>query len=135
VVFGDQDELEELNSIIHPGVALLRDDRVAEARARGDAVLMYVVPLLFERHLADEFDQIILVDASRELRMQRLVAQRGVSADDAANMIAAQMPAELKRARADFLIENTGSIAQLYEQVDHVWDQLTASGDRSSLAG
>src|SRR6185437_15227764 len=133
-VFADPAQLEELNAIVHPGVNKLRRKMVAEARKRGDAVLVYVVPLLFERRLAGEFDQIILVDAPQELRLKRLVDLRGVSPDDAANMISAQMPAELKRARANFVIENDGSLERLDEQVDDVWSRLTASGARSSLA-
>jgi dephospho-CoA kinase len=133
-VFADPAQLEELNAIVHPGVNKLRRKMVAEARKRGDAVLVYVVPLLFERRLAGEFDKIILVDAPPELRLERLVELRGVSPQDAANMISAQMPAELKRARANFVIENDGSLEQLDEQVDDVWSRLTASGARSSLA-
>lgn len=135
VVFGDEAQLEELNAIVHPDVNRLRRKRVAEARKRGDAVLIYVVPLLFERHLADEFDRIVLVDAPRPFRLERLVSLRGISDDDATNMIAVQMPAELKRARVDFVVENDGTLAHLYEQVDAVWERLTAQDARSSLAG
>jgi dephospho-CoA kinase len=92
------------------------------------------VPLLFERRLADEFDQIVLVDAPMEVRLDRLVRLRGVTEDDAANMIAAQMVAELKRARADFVIENDGSLEQLNEQVEAVWERLTAIAAAPSLA-
>jgi dephospho-CoA kinase len=133
-VFADPAQLEELNAIVHPGVNKLRRKMVAEARKRGDAVLIYVVPLLFERRLAGEFDQIILVDAPKELRLERLVKLRGISAEDAANMIQAQMPAELKGARADFVIENDGTLERLDEQVDDAWTRLTASAARSSLA-
>lgn len=133
-VFADPAQLEELNAIVHPGVTKLRRKMVAEARKRGDAVLIYVVPLLFERRLAGELDEIILVDAPQELRLERLVKLRGVSPEDAANMISAQMPAELKRARANFVIENDGSLEGLDEQVDDVWSRLTASSARSSLA-
>ncbi|MES2358877.1 MAG: dephospho-CoA kinase [Gemmatimonadota bacterium] len=133
-VFADPAQLEELNAIVHPGVNKLRRKMVAEARKRGDAVLIYVVPLLFERRLAGEFDQIILVDAPQVLRLKRLVELRGISPEDAANMISAQMPAELKRARANFVIENDGSLEQLDEQVMDVWSRLTASGARPSLA-
>ncbi len=135
IVFADHEQLEALNSIVHPGVVKLRRKRVAEARARGDRVLVYVVPLLFERHLADEFDRVVLVDAPKELRVERLTELRGISAEDAANMIAAQMPAELKRARADFVIENRGSMDELRRAVDSVWERLTAIPTRSSLAG
>ena len=133
-VFADPAQLEELNAIVHPGVNKLRRKMVTEARKRGDAVLIYVVPLLFERRLANEFDQIILVDAPKEMRLERLIEKRGISPDDAANMISAQMPAELKRARVDFVIENDGSLERLDEQVDDVWMRLTAIGAQPSLA-
>jgi dephospho-CoA kinase len=125
-VFADKEQLEELNAIVHPGVNKLRRKMVAEARKRGDPVLIYVVPLLFERRLAAEFDRIILIDAPRELRFERLVKLRGLSDEDATNMISAQMLAELKRAGADFVIENDGSLQHLQAQVDSVWEQLTS---------
>ena len=134
-VFADKRELDELNAIVHPVITKLRNEMVDDARARGDAVLVYAVPLLFERQLAAEFDTIILVDAPTDLRFERLVAKRGVSAEDAGNMISSQMPAELKRARADLVIENGGSLEELHDQVDSVWARLTAIGARSSLAG
>jgi dephospho-CoA kinase len=133
-VFADKAQLDELNAIVHPGINRLRRKIVAEARNRGDAVLIYVVPLLFERRLANEFDQIVLVDAPKELRLDRLVNRRGVAEDDASNMIAAQMLAELKRARADYVIENDGSLEELRDQVDAVWQRLTAIASPSSLA-
>ena len=133
-VFADRAQLEELNAILHPGINKLRRKMVAEARKRGDAVLVYVVPLLFERRLASEFDQIILVDAPKEMRLARLIEKRGISPEDAVNMISAQMPAELKRARADFVIENDGSLEQLDEQVDDEWMRLTAIDAQPSLA-
>lgn len=134
IVFADRDELEALNAIVHPGIARLRRARVAAERSRGAKVLVYVAPLLFERHLAREFDRIILVDAPRALRLERLVTQRGIPSDDALNMIASQMPAELKRARADYVIENDDTLDALRQQVDTVWRRLTAQDERSSLA-
>jgi dephospho-CoA kinase len=133
-VFADKAQLEELNAIVHPGVNKLRTQIVDQARKRGDAILVYVVPLLFERRLAGEFDKIILVDAPRDSRLRRLIDLRGISPDDAATMISAQMPAELKRARSDYVIENDGSLEHLYDQVDTVWGQLTGVDARSSLA-
>jgi dephospho-CoA kinase len=134
VVFSDQEQLEELNQIIHPVINRLRRKMVADARKRGDAVLVYDAPLLFERRLAHDFDAIILVDAPKPLRLERIVTTRDVPVEDAANMIASQMPAELKRARADYIIENDGSLQHLYDQVDNVWKRLTAQTSRPSLA-
>ncbi|HEU4454847.1 MAG TPA: dephospho-CoA kinase, partial [Longimicrobium sp.] len=82
------------------------------------------IPLLFEVGMADEFDVVVLVDAPEEVRMARIVADRGLDQDEARRMIAAQMPSELKRARADVVIENTGSLGDLERRAGEVWDEL-----------
>jgi dephospho-CoA kinase len=134
IVFADQTELDALNRIVHPGVTRLRDREVARARERGDPIVVCVIPLLFERNIVEEFDAIILVDAPRPLRLERLVATRGLEETEAMNMIASQMPAELKRARADFAIENDGSLDDLERDVDALWSSLQrdAAGIESS---
>jgi dephospho-CoA kinase len=132
LVFHDHDQLEELNRILHPEVMRLRADRITAARGRGDRVIVCEVPLLFERHLANQFDRIILVDAPRPLRLERLVQERKLDEAEALAMIAAQMPAELKRARADFVIDNTGDLTELDARVAELWAELTREG--ASLA-
>src|SRR6476661_7783048 len=124
IVFADQSELDALNRIVHPGVTRLRDREIARAKERGDPIVVCVIPLLFERNLVDEFDAIVLVDAPRPLRLERLVSTRGLEETEAMNMIAAQMPAELKRARADYVIENNGSLDDLERDVDELWSSL-----------
>jgi dephospho-CoA kinase len=133
-VFQDPAELEALNEIVHPEVGRLRDEEVAAARERGDRIVVCDIPLLFERRMVEMFDRIVLVDAPRSIRLERLVHDRGLSTTDAMHMIAAQMPAGLKRARADYLIENVGSLDDLDRQVDEVWEALErdASGRRRS---
>lgn len=128
-VFHDHAELEELNQIVHPAVTRLREEQVAQARARGERVIVCDLPLLFERRLADEFDRIVLVDAPRPLRLERLVRERGLHETEALDMITAQMPAELKRARADFVIDNTGSLEALDRRVTEVWAELTREAE------
>ena len=134
IVFADQNELDALNRIVHPGVTRLRDREVAAARQRGDEIVVCVIPLLFERNLVEEFDAIVLVDAPRPLRLERLVSTRGLDETEAMNMIAAQMPAELKRARADFVIENTGTLADLEREVDALWSSLQRNGVDSAIS-
>jgi len=124
IVFADQSELDALNRIVHPGVTRLRDREIARARERGDQIVVCVIPLLFERNIVEEFDAIVLVDAPRPFRLERMVASRGLEATDAMNMIASQMPAELKRARADYVIENNGSLQDLQRDVDALWSFL-----------
>ena len=136
IVFADQNELDALNRIVHPGVTRLRDREIARARERGDPIVVCVIPLLFERNIVEEFDAIILVDAPRPLRLERLVATRGLEETEAMNMIASQMPAELKRARADFVIENDGSLDKLERDVDALWSSLqrNAAGEETNTS-
>lgn len=124
IVFADHGQLEELNGIVHPEVERLRMRLVEQARKRGDRIVVCDIPLLFERHMTDRFDRIILVDAHRAVRLDRLVKDRGLQETEAMDMIAAQMPAELKRARADFIIENDGTLTQLERRVQDVWHAL-----------
>jgi dephospho-CoA kinase len=124
IVFGTPAELEALNEIVHPQVRAMRDDLVDQARSRGDQVVVCDIPLLFERGLADDFDRIVLVDAPRELRLERLVRERKLSHADAMEMIAAQMPSELKRARAHYVIDNTATLQSLAQQVEEMWSSL-----------
>jgi dephospho-CoA kinase len=128
-VFGNPKELEALNDIVHPEVEQLRDKRIAEARARGDRIVICDIPLLFEKKMVDKFDTIVLVDAPRPLRLERLVNDRGLRETEAMDMIAAQMPAELKRARADFVIDNAATLSELEHKVDVVWASLLAEAE------
>ena len=134
-VFKDPVQLEELNRLTHPEVTRLRDRLVADARRRGDRMVICDIPLLFERHLAEEFERIVLIDAPRPLRLERLVRERGLGETEAMDMIAAQMPAELKRARADFIIDNAGTLAALERRVDEVWSALDQEARTRESAG
>jgi dephospho-CoA kinase len=124
IVFSDHDELEKLNGFVHPEVERQRNVLVEEARDRGDRVVICDIPLLFEARLVDRFDKVVLVDATRPRRLERLVHERQLNETEAMKMIAAQMPAELKRARADFIIDNDGTIAELEKRVREVWSAL-----------
>jgi dephospho-CoA kinase len=124
LVFAHHEQLEELNTIVHPEVAAYRDRLVEEARQRGDRLVVQDIPLLFERGLVEQFDRIVLVDAPRPVRLERLMRERGLSETESMDMITAQMPAELKRARADYIIENTGTVRELEERVSEVWQAL-----------
>ena len=128
-VFGNPKELEALNEIVHPEVERLRESRIADARARGDRIVVCDIPLLFEKKMVDRFDKIVLVDAPRPLRLERLVVDRGLRETEAMDMIASQMPAELKRARADFVIDNRGTLTELEAQVNELWATLVQDAE------
>jgi dephospho-CoA kinase len=132
-VFSDSEQLEALNAIVHPEVQRLRDQLIDDARRRGDRIVVCDIPLLFERRLADQFDRIVLVDAPRPLRMERLVRDRGLETTEAMKMIASQMPAELKRARADYLIDNTGTPDELETRAREIWSALQRDAAPAAL--
>jgi dephospho-CoA kinase len=124
IVFSDPVQLEQLNAFVHPEVERMRSALVEQSRARGDRIVVCDIPLLFERRMTEDFDRIVLVDAPRPVRLERLVRERGLRETEAMDMIVAQMPAELKRARADHVIDNDGTLTQLDARVAAVWDVL-----------
>ena len=126
-VFGHPDELHALNAIVHPEVGRLRDAELAHQRAAGTPLVVCDIPLLFEAGLTGTVDAIILVDAPVEVRLDRLVRDRGLAPGAAVQMIAAQMPAERKRAKAHYVIENTGDRDALSARVAEVWRALRSA--------
>jgi dephospho-CoA kinase len=130
VVFRDPEARGRLEAIVHPEVARLRADEEAAAEAEGARVVVNDIPLLFEVGLEDEFDLVILVDAPEEVRHERLVRERGLDAAEARRMIEAQLPAAVKRGRAEVVIENEGTVAELEARAEEVWRELEARAAR-----
>ena len=135
IVFGDPGELEQLNAIVHPEVERMRAELVERARQRGDRLVVCDIPLLFERRLTEGFERIVLVDAPRAVRLDRLVRERGLRETEAMDMIVAQMPAELKRARADYVIDNDSTLTALDQRVSEVWSSLLDAAEVASAVG
>ncbi len=126
IVFSDDAERRALDAIVHPEVARLRDAAVEAERARGVPLVVCDIPLLFEVGLEELVDRIVLVDAPVAVRRERLVRDRGLTVTEADAMIAAQMPADRKRAAAHHLIDNLGTRETLHAQVDALVDELRA---------
>jgi dephospho-CoA kinase len=122
VVFADPGRLRALNAIVHP---LVRDRSAAlEAAAGPDAVVIQDVPLLAENSLGPLYDAVIVVDASPETQLDRLVRLRGMTEDDARARMAVQATREQRLAIADFVIDNDGPLEALEPQVRKVWEAL-----------
>ncbi|MDH6132525.1 dephospho-CoA kinase [Kitasatospora sp. MAA4] len=123
VVFADPQRLQELNAIVHPLVRARSAE--LEAAAGPDDVVVHDVPLLAENGLAPLYDQVIVVDASDEVRVDRLVRLRGMSEPEARARMAAQATREQRLAVADLVIDNNGTPAELEARVKAVWERLT----------
>jgi dephospho-CoA kinase len=133
-VFRDPVARDALNAIVHPAVGRLRDEQLASAKRRGDAVVISDIPLLFEVGLEHEFDGVILVDAPEPERLERLQRDRGLSREEAQAMIDAQWPATRKRSGATWIIDNDGPRTQLPARVAELWQTIQALPLRGSSA-
>ena len=127
-VFGDASARADLEAIVHPEVRRLLAERVAAAPV--DAIVVFVAPLLVETGAAAGFDPLVVVMAPEEVRLERLVADRGMDPTDARARIAAQATDEARRAAADLVIDNGGPRAALAVQVDALWDALARRAGR-----
>jgi dephospho-CoA kinase len=126
VVMEDAAARADLNAIVHPEVHRRRAELLAEARARGDRIVVSDIPLLFEAADPSEFDVVVLVDAPEGLRRARLEAERGLTPVEAERMIRSQLPSAAKRDRSDYIIDNQGDRAALEAAAAEVWRALLA---------
>jgi dephospho-CoA kinase len=124
VVMEDVEARADLNRIMHPEVNRRRAELFAEAKARGDRIVVSDIPLLFEATNPAEFDVVVLVDAPEDLRLARLESERGLTPVEAERMIRAQLPSSEKRGRSDFVIDNVGDRASLERSAAEVWKAL-----------
>jgi dephospho-CoA kinase len=134
IVFDDSKEREALNAIVHPEVARLRGDQLARAKAARASVVVADIPLLYEAGLSGEFDLVVLVDAPESTRLERLVTRRGLSVAEARAMMDAQQPSSSKRARADLVIDNVGSLDSLRDATDAIWEKILEAVARDTGA-
>lgn len=130
--FGDPETRRRLESIVHPEVRRLLEERAREARDRGHRVFVAEVPLLFEGGLEEAFDVVVVVDAPRRLRSRRVREERGVDGATFAAIEEAQWAAERKRRAADLVVLNDGSVEELEVRAREVWEEIgrRAGGER-----
>ena len=125
-VLGDERAMASLNAIVHPVVQRRRSELAADAAHRGVRVLINDIPLLFEVLNPNDFDLVVLVDASPETRQARLVERRGLDPSHAARLMAAQIPSVRKRERSEIVIDNDGSLQELEKRARRAWAQIEA---------
>lgn len=130
LVFNDEERLRDLNAIVHPAVGAEIAQRMQEA-AGTDRVVVLDVPLLVESGRSD-MRGLLVVDVDPEVAVDRLVRFRGVREDDARARIARQASREQRLAAADFVIDNSGTEAELDAQVELAWEWIRSLGDGSA---
>ena len=123
-VFTDKEARERLNAIVHPFVAREIRARLEDLERRGVKMVLVEVPLLFEAGLAAGYDKVIVVDADPQEQRERLQARDQRSAAEIQGLINAQMPLADKVSRADYVVDNRGSLEETQRQLQTIWEDL-----------
>jgi dephospho-CoA kinase len=139
IVFADDGALAKLNAIVHPLVheRTQQLEQQAAATLGPGGIIVHDVPLLAENGLQNGFDTVIVVDAPDDQRLQRLIETRGMTADHARERMAAQAGRDQRLAIADIVVDNSGTLGDLDQQVAEVWSvlhDLAGRGDGSGMS-
>jgi dephospho-CoA kinase len=129
IVFSDPAARQRLEAITHPRIQALRDARLAELAASGEPLACYEVPLLFERGLERSLQPVVVVSVPEAIQIERARRRDQASEAMVRARLAAQLPLADKAARADYVIDNAGSLAATEAETDRVlWELCTAVG-------
>ena len=123
-VFGEPVAMARLESIVHPAVRAAREAFLLEQA--GAPLVVFDIPLLFEKGGIGEVDQVLVVSAPPEVQRARVLARENMSPELFAEILALQMPDEDKRARADYVIDTGRPLAATEAEVRALVEKLTA---------
>lgn len=132
-VFGDAEALEDLNRIVHPAVGREMMRRIDDQRSTTNVVVLDV-PLLVENPRTGLCGTVV-VDLDPEVAVERLVAQRGYTEEEARSRIARQASRKARRSVADWIIDNSGSRLDLARQVGLAWRWMCSLPPADADAG
>ncbi|MFM2412364.1 MAG: hypothetical protein RLZZ587_697 [Actinomycetota bacterium] len=128
LIFEDADARQDLESIVHPAIQTEFANRITEiADHDPNAVIVYDIPLLVESKRVDEFDSVIVLACDPEIRRQRLIDIRGMSAEEADARIDAQATEVERMQVADWIIDTGESVEETLEQVDAIWADIQSA--------
>lgn len=124
-VFGNPAALKRLEAIVHPAVAAMRRQFLADNAAQ--PLIVFDIPLLFEKGGADQVDAVLVVSASAEAQRQRVLARPGMTVEKFEQILKLQVPDAEKREKADFVIDTGTSLAETRHAVQRLVHQLKGS--------
>lgn len=125
LIFNDNEARRALNRITHPAIAALAGKRLREAERGGAPLVVYDAPLLFEAGADRQVEKVLVVAVDEEVQLRRLMARDGIGREQALARIAAQMPLTEKIARADYVVDNSGSPEETRRQVSALMERLS----------
>ena len=127
-VLGDHAAMRRLEAIVHPLVGAARDAFLAEARARGEAVAVLDIPLLYEVGADRACDRVVVVSAPEAVQKARVLARPGMTAAQFSAILAKQVPDAEKRRRADWVIDTGSGLDAAREAVRRILAEAKGSG-------
>lgn len=127
VVFDDDGARRDLNAIVHPIVSALAIERTRILEAKGEPLACYEVPLLYENRLESALSPVVVVSVSPEVQVARTVARDSATEDEARARVRAQMPLSEKAKKADYVIDNSGTLEETLKRADEVLDEICRS--------
>ncbi len=130
-VFGDASKLKRLEAIVHPAVGRMRAEFLLATADQ--ALIVFDIPLLFEKGGFEQVDAVLVVSASAQAQRERVLARPGMTAEKFAQILALQVPDAEKRARADYVIDTGTSLAETRHAVQQLVHRLT--GKKSVSTG
>jgi dephospho-CoA kinase len=122
-VFGNAEALKRLEAIVHPAVGAMRKAFLAEHSH--EPLIVFDIPLLFEKGGWEQVDAVAVVSASPEAQRERVLARPGMTPEKFEQILALQVPDAEKRARADYVIDTGTSLAETRHAVQRLVHQLT----------
>lgn len=122
LAFADPDGTTALNAIMHPRIARLAAERIAESDG---AIVVYDMPLLVETNQQSMVEFVVVVDAEPQTQLDRSLERGTLALEDIERRMAAQASRDERLAVADFVISNDGTLDELQAQVDDLWRLLT----------
>ncbi|MBM3550177.1 MAG: dephospho-CoA kinase [Alphaproteobacteria bacterium] len=125
-VLNDPAALKRLEDIVHPMVWAARDALVEERGNKGDRIVVFDIPLLFETGAEKDFDAIVVVTAPEDVQKTRVLAREGMTAEKFASILSKQTPDSVKRARADFVVHTDKGLDAAREEVRDILKTLKA---------
>ncbi|MBT4761643.1 MAG: dephospho-CoA kinase [Bdellovibrionaceae bacterium] len=123
IVFKDKSKLELLESIIHPKIRKCMKTKREDLTSKGEDIAFYDVPLLFEKKMETQFDQIVVVSCSEDLQVKRLMAREKLNKGQALSRIALQLPMKEKEKKANLVIMNNEGLLELEQKVRSIYAQ------------
>ena len=118
LIFSNAENRQKLDDLLQPLIKIMILDEIEEYRQKGETMIVLDLPLLFEKQYEELCEEIIVVYIPKELQLERLMKRNQYTKQEALSRIDSQLSIEEKRKRATVLLDNQGTIQQLYQQVE-----------------